>query len=86
MRSTVIISRRGDDYFSTVTGRFGGGHQGERCGINPQEAATHAEVLMLRYGATNPDGASLMAPEEVLALIPSQVRRLWPAKAGEEAT
>ena len=80
MRSTVIISRRGAGYISTVSGRFGGGHQGARCGLTPPEAATNAEVLMLRYGATNPEGASLMAPEEVLALIPRQVHSLRPAK------
>ena len=81
MRSTVTITRRGDEYFSTTVGRFGGGHQGERCGLTPQEAATHAEVLMLRYGATNPEGASLQAPEEVLALIPRQVHSLRPHKS-----
>lgn len=42
------------------------------------EAATHAAGLMLRYGATNPDGASLMAPDEVMALIPEHLRAIEP--------
>ena len=83
MRSTVIISRRGAGYISTVSGRFGGGHQGARCGLTPQEAAAHAAGLMLRYGATNQEGASLMAPDEIMALIPEHLRSIEPAKAGE---
>ena len=76
MRSTVIITKRGAGYISTVSGRFGGGHQGARCGLTPQEAAAHAAGLMLRYGATNPEGGSLMAPDEVMALIPEHLREI----------
>lgn len=76
MRSTIIIARRGAGYISTVSGRYGGGHQGARCGLTPHQAATHAAGLMLRYGARNPDGASLMAPEEVMALVPMHLRAI----------
>ena len=76
MRSTVIITKRGPGYISTVAGRFGGGHQGCRCGLTPQEAAAHGAGLMLRYGANNPEGGSLMAPDEVLALVPEHLREI----------
>lgn len=42
MRSTVIIIKRGEGYISSVSGRFGGGHQGARCGLTPYEAAAAA--------------------------------------------
>lgn len=76
MKSTVIITRRGAGYISTVSGQFGGGHQGAKCGLTAHEAATHAAGLMLRYGATNPEGASLMAPDEVMALVPEHLREI----------
>ena len=76
MRSTVIITKRGAGYISTVSGRFGGGHQGARCGLTPQEAASHAALMMLSHGATNPEGGSLMAPDEVMALVPEHLREI----------
>ena len=76
MRSTVIITRRGAGYISTVAGRFGGGHQGARCGLTPHEAAAHAAGMMLRYSATNPEGGSLMAPPEVVDLVPAHLREI----------
>ena len=76
MRSTIIITKRGNGYISTASGQHGGGHQGARCGLTPHEAASHAAGLMLRYGARNPDGASLMAPEEVMALVPMHLRAI----------
>lgn len=76
MRTTVIITRRGAGYISTVAGRFGGGHQGARCGLTPHEAASHAAQMMLRYSATNPDGGSLMAPDEVMRLVPAHLREI----------
>ena len=84
MRSTVIITRRGAGFVSTVSGQHGGGHQGARCGLTPQEAAAHAAGLMLRYGAWNAEGASLMAPDEVMALVPEHLRSIEPITAGEE--
>ena len=69
MRSTVIISKRGEGYISSVTGRFGGGHQGCRCGLTPYEAAAHAATMMVRYAVSNPEGGDLMAPPEVLEQV-----------------
>lgn len=76
MRSTVIISKRGDGYISTVSGKFGGGHQGCRCGLTPHEAAAHGAEMMLQYAQGNPEGGDLMAPPEVLELVPDYLRSI----------
>lgn len=78
MRATVIITKRGQGYISTASGQHGGGHQGARCGLTAQEAAAHAAQMMLRYGAWNAEGASLMAPDEVLSLVPEHLRSIEP--------
>jgi len=74
MRSTVIITKRGAGYISTVIGKFGGGHQGARCGLTPYDAAARAAELMIEYAQSNPEGGDLMAPPEVLELVPEQLR------------
>ena len=76
MRSTVIISKRGEGYIGTVSGRFGGGFQGARCGLTPFEAATKAAEWMIQHSQTNPDGGDLMAPSEVLELVPEHLRSI----------
>lgn len=73
MRSTVIISKRGDGYISTVTGKFGGGHQGRRCGLTPYDAAAAGARYMIEYAQSNPEGGDLMAPPEVLDLVPKHL-------------
>jgi len=74
MRSTVIITKRGEGYISSVTGKFGGGHTGARAGLTPYDAAAHAAELMQRYALTNNEGGDLMAPPEVMELVPQQLR------------
>lgn len=74
MRSTIIISKRGAGYIATVSGKFGGGFQGARCGLNPQEAAARAAEWMIQYAQSNPEGGDLMAPAEVLELVPQHLR------------
>lgn len=74
MRTTVIISKRGDGYISTVAGKSGGGHTGARCGLTPYDAAAKAAQYMIEYGQSNPDGGDLMAPPEVLELVPEHLR------------
>lgn len=76
MRTTVIITKRGAGYISTVSGRFGGGHQGARCGIEPHEAAASAARYMIEYAKSNPEGGDLMAPPEVLELVPEHLRSI----------
>lgn len=74
MRTTVIITQRGAGYISTVSGRFGGGHQGARAGLTAYDAAATAARLMIQYAQTNPDGGVLMAPDDVLELVPEHLR------------
>ena len=80
MRATVIIAKRGAGYISTVSGRFGGGHQGARAGLTAYDAATTAARYMIEYAQTNPEGGDLMAPLEVLELVPEHLRSV-PARA-----
>lgn len=79
MRSTVIIIKRGAGYISTVSGKFGGGHQGARCGLTPYDAAAKAAQYMIEYAQSNPEGGDLMAPPEVLELVPRHLHSI-PAK------
>ena len=76
MRTTVIITARGEGYISTVSGQFGGGHQGARAGLTAYDAAATAARYMIEYGQPNPDGGSLMAPNEVLELVPEHLRNI----------
>lgn len=76
MRTTVIIQQRGDGYISTVSGKFGGGHKGARCGLTPFDAASKAAQYMIEYGQGNEEGGDLMAPPEVLELVPAHLRKI----------
>lgn len=76
MRSTVIIKKRGEGYIATVSGKFGGGFQGARCGMTPLEAATKAAQWMIAYAQSNEDGGDLMAPPEVIELVPEHLRSI----------
>jgi hypothetical protein len=79
MRSTIIITKRGEGYISTVSGKFGGGHSGARAGLTPYEAASRAAQLVIEYSQSNDEGGDLMAPPEVLELVPVHLRSI-PAK------
>jgi hypothetical protein len=79
MRSTIIITKRGEGYISTVSGQFGGGHQGARAGQDAHTAAATAARYMIEYAQSNPEGGDLMAPPEVLDLVPEHLRSC-PAK------
>jgi hypothetical protein len=76
MRTTVIISKRGAGYISTVHGQFGGGHDGARAGLTAYDAAAVAAKYMIRYAKSNPEGGDLMAPTEVLELVPADLRNI----------
>jgi len=75
MRTTVIIEKRGDGYISTVRGKRGGGHSRARAGLAPYDAAATASRLMLEYAQTNDEGGDLMAPLEVMELVPAHLRQ-----------
>jgi len=76
MRSTVIIEHKGNGYRATAQGKFGGGYRNAPAGDTPDKAAAHAASAMIRYGQSNPDGGSLVAPAEVLALVPEHLREV----------
>lgn len=74
MRTTVIIEKRGEGYISTVSGKFGGGHSNAKAGLTKEDAAIRAAKLMLEYGSSNDEGATLMAPNDVMDLVPPHLR------------
>lgn len=76
MRSTIIIKKRGEGYIATVSGKFGGGFQGARCGMTPLEAATNAAQWMIAYAQSNSAGGDLMAPPEVMELVPAHLHTI----------
>jgi hypothetical protein len=80
MKSTIIITKRGDGYIATIGARTGVVLQGARCGITPNDAATWAATMMLRYASpdSNPEGGEIMAPAEVLELVPEHLRKIDP--------
>ena len=76
MRTTIIIRKRGEGYISDVCGPAGGGHTGARCGLTPFDAAAKAAQYMIQYSQSNPEGGDLMAPEEILVLVPEHLRSI----------
>lgn len=76
MRSTIIVERKGEVYRGTVQGRYGGGYSNAVYGKTPDEAAGKAAAEMVRYGQSNPEGGSLVAPPEVMALVPEHLREV----------
>ena len=80
MKTTIIITQRGEGYIATVGARSGIVQQGARCGLTPHDAATWSATMMLRYASpdSNPEGGELMAPPEVLELVPQHLRNIEP--------
>lgn len=76
MRTTVIIKKDGGGYYSTAAGKIGGGHTNARAGLNAYDAAARAAQLMIEYAQSNEDGGDLMAPPEVLELVPAHLRNI----------
>jgi hypothetical protein len=73
MRSLVIVRRRGPHYITDASGKFGGGFRGAGATTDPAQAACFAASMVARYSISNPDGGDLIAPPEVLALIPARL-------------
>lgn len=76
MRTTVIIQKRGDGYIADVSGQQGGGRSGARCGLTPYDAAAQAAKLMIEYALPNPQGGDLMAPQEIMDIVPTHLRSI----------
>ncbi len=74
MRTTVIIAKSGEGYTISVSGRFRGGGNSDH--LTPYDAATSAAKYMLHHAAPNPEGGVMMAPPEVLELVPVHLRAI----------
>lgn len=86
MKTTVIIKIRGEGYTVRVGTQSGNTVlQGARIGLTPHDAATRAAELMLQYAANNPEGGELMAPSEVMELVPAHLRNIEARPAQNEA-
>ena len=78
MKTTVIIYQRGAGYVMDHNDQSGATKQGARVGLTPEDAALSAARAMMRLALDNPDGGSLMAPPEVLELVPKHLREIAP--------
>ena len=67
-RSTITITQRAGWYIATVDGRS------ERIGRTASEGAALATRLMLQHAVENPSGGVLIAPADVLDLVPAHLR------------
>lgn len=76
MRTTVIIEKRGRGYVATVSGKHGGGYQMARAGLDPQSASAFAAREMIRYAVSNDEGGDLIAPEEVICMVPEHLQKI----------
>lgn len=84
MKTTIIITIKNGKYYSTVNNEGCPGHTNARAGLTAYDAAARAARLMIRYAQTNPAGGDLMAPPEVLELVPPQLRSIQPSPPGEQ--
>jgi hypothetical protein len=76
MRSTVIIKKKQNKYYATVSGQFGGGYINARAGLTAEDAACFAAREMVRYAVSNDEGGDLVAPSEVLAIVPPHLHSI----------
>jgi hypothetical protein len=76
MRSTVVIYKRYPGYAADYSGRNGDSAHGIKAGLNSHDAATTAARLMLQYAVPNPEGGDLVAPQEVLDLVPEHLKSI----------
>ena len=67
-RSAITITQRAGRYIATVDGRS------ERIGRTAAEASVIATRLMLQHAVENPSGGVLIAPADVLDLVPAHLR------------
>ena len=82
MRSTIIIKKQGEHYIATIVGRFGGGYQGRHLEGDLHDIAAQVAEASLNYCLSNPEGGDVMAPPEILDLIPEHLRSV-PSEAVE---
>lgn len=78
IKSTVIIYKRGEGYVMDTHNGITTGAQGARAGLTAHDAAISAARAILKYTADNPLGGSLVAPPEVMALVPAHLHDIQP--------
>ena len=78
MKTNLIIYRRGAGYVMDSNDHKGALKLGVRIGLTPEDAALYAARIMMRLALDNPEGGSLMAPPEVLELVPKHLREIAP--------
>lgn len=76
MKTTVIVKECQGGYQVTVSTGQGIGEAIYSDGDNPFDAAAAAAEAMAKWGVTNEEGAELMAPPEVLELVPGHLRSI----------
>lgn len=76
MKTTIIIEKRLKGYSATLADKAGQGYVRSRAGKTPQDAATFAALEMVKHGQTNDEGGEIMAPPEVMELIPEHLRKI----------
>lgn len=76
MKTTVIVKEAQNGYQVTVSTGQGVGETVYTEGEKPFDAAAAAAEAMAKWGVANDDGAELMAPEEVMALVPEHLRKV----------
>lgn len=74
--TTITVTQRAGWYVASVDGPQS---RVQRIGRTPQQAATEATRLMLRHAAENPRGGELVAPQEVLDLVPAHLHQVRPS-------
>lgn len=80
IKSTVIIYKgRDGTYFMDAHNGIKMGAQGARAGLTAHDAAVTGARTILKYTMDNPLGGSLIAPPEVMALVPEHLHDIQPA-------
>ena len=73
--SRIIVHKATGGYRIHVAGRFGGGFSATQLG-SPTDVAPFVAAQMQRYAVSNPFGGAVIAPPEILDLIPEDLRRI----------
>lgn len=74
MRATIIIEKKEGIYRGSAIGKFGGGYRFAFAGASAAEAGAFAAREMARYAITNSEGGDLVAPPEIMEIVPAQLR------------
>jgi hypothetical protein len=76
MKTSIIIEKRHPNhYVMTAAGKFGGGYTRHLDG-DFQTVAAIAAREMIRYAQGNAEGGDMLAPQEILDLVPEHLRSI----------